>query len=64
MGQSMMILMGRFCHCRSLVDGGPSAISDINGDYRIEEVPVGLVDVSVMFIGYEGKRLRSPHSGG
>ena len=40
-----------------LVDGGPSAISDINGDYRIEEVPVGLVNVSVVFIGYEGQTI-------
>ncbi|HCE84555.1 MAG TPA: ferric aerobactin receptor, partial [Bacteroidetes bacterium] len=40
-----------------LVDGGPSAISDVNGDYRIEEVPVGLVDVSVVFIGYEGQTI-------
>ena len=40
-----------------LVEGGPSAISDINGDYRIEEVPVGLVDVSVVFIGYEGQTI-------
>ena len=40
-----------------LVDGGPSAISDVNGDYRIETVPVGLVNVSVMLIGYEGQTL-------
>ena len=40
-----------------LVDGGPSAITDVNGDYRIEEVPVGLVDVSVVFIGYEGQTI-------
>ena len=40
-----------------LVEGGPSVISDINGDYRIEEVPVGLVDVSLVFIGYEGQTI-------
>ena len=40
-----------------LVDGGPSAISDVNGDYRIEGVPVGLVDVSVVLLGMKGKRL-------
>ena len=45
-----------------LVDGGPSAISDVNGDYRIEAVPVGLVNVSVMFIGYEGQTLTA-HTG-
>ena len=39
-----------------IVDGGPSVISDINGDYRIENVVVGLLMYPYVF-GYEGQTI-------
>ena len=34
-----------------------SGVSNIEGDYRITEVPIGRVDINIMFSGYEDKNL-------
>ncbi len=34
-----------------------SGVSDVEGDYRIPEVPIGRVNINIMFSGYEDKNL-------